>query len=162
MVWPDFDLKHLAKTQQFWATLSIPIWQFVGRRLLLDFLNRDVDKLWLGKALFLMAILNMELDWFWQWIVWYVFPSQQSAGFSSTGNPPQTYAPLMPQNLKKTDQPSPIFRKVQMSCCALLGVIYTLYIAIHIHTNGHIISTIPPREEDIKRHYLVALKITQV
>lgn len=45
MVWPDFDLKPLAKTQQFWATLTIPIRQFVGGKLLLDFHNRDVDKL---------------------------------------------------------------------------------------------------------------------
>lgn len=58
MVWSDFDFKHLAKTNNFGAALTIATWEFVGGMLLWDFHYRDVDKLWLEKALFLYDYLK--------------------------------------------------------------------------------------------------------
>lgn len=135
MIWPDSDLKHLEKTQQFWVALTIATWEFVGGRLLWDFHNREVDKLWFGKVLFLMTILNTELDWFWQWIVWHVsLPSKMQDSVVQTIHP-RPILSLCLKTWKKPDQPSPVFPKVQMSCCALLDVTYTLHIVIYTHTH---------------------------
>lgn len=129
--------------------------------LLWDFHYRDVDKLWLGKALFLY-------DYF-KYGTWLILANNCDIFFLSSkaqDSVVQTihHKPILSLCLKtwRKKQTSPHLSFQKYRCHAVGCYIYIIYSHIYIHTYRHIISSTPPKAEDIKRHYLVALKITQI